>query len=498
MKNILDLNYQIRCVSFDNNNNLYVASPTLVYLYNSSGFSVVSTTFNNIQAMTYDNGKIYLSDLVDNNGFPNLNIYSIIESTLNATLCNPDNIINPENFENRRYSYFIEKNKYPIKSVIDTLFIRLKNNEITVQNDLIYFINTNSLNRTVNYDFERYINNSIYQEISIAVCNIMGGDKRIIYDNNYNGYSIYGKILFYNLQQYLFGLSNIIFDRSYYDPSKRETITIYKRENVNKFMRIESDNTISEIDTQCYNFIFSTITTNGDIYIYEKDNTNYYINLYNNSGYQTTVYTNSVDLISGLISDNKGYTYAIKKNGLYSNIAILNKVIETPYEILSTNGDPSPCLKLIPNTYMYRSFLISNPLKMIFMFDAYLYSNSTAYFNFFIDASGSNGGCLCLSTNSSGSGVTTSTSLFIGNKTDINDYRIVPNEWHSYKITIDSSYNIIWYIDDAINAPPSWYSGSIVQLNTIKLEGINNNNNYCGFISNNDTLLIDNIFVVLS
>jgi hypothetical protein len=486
MKNILGLNYQIRCASFDNNNNLYVASSTLVYLYNSSGFSVVSTTFNDIQAMTYDNGKIYLSDLVDNNRFPNLNIYSIIESTLNATLCNPNNAIYVDDFEDPEF-------------YIDVTSVKIELKKITVKNDIIFFVINNPIYKSYIFNL-----NNAEKRKSIGVCDTTGLRQRLI--NDIRDYSIYGKMCFYNNEKYLFGLSKIIIDyiltldvsKLFDEPDAIFDINIYKRENVNRFMRIESDNTISEIDTRCYNFIFSTITTNGDIYIYEKDNTNYYINLYNNSGYLSTVYTNSLDLISGLISDNKGYAYAIKKNGLYSNIAILNKVIESPYEILSTNGDPSPCLKLIPNTYMFRSFLISNPLMMQFSFDAYLYPNCTAYFNFFTDESGSNGGCLCLSTNSSGSGVTTSTSLFIGNKTDKNDYRIVPNEWHSYKITIDSSYNIIWYIDDAINAPPSWYIGSIVQLNTIKLEGINNNNNYCGFISNNDTLLIDNIFVVLS
>jgi len=498
MTDIFNFNYEIKCASFDNNNNLYVATSTLVYLYNSSGNAVVSKTFNNIQAMTYNNGKIYLSDLVTKNEHPNLNIYSIIESTLDASLCNPDNIINPENFTNIPYTEVIVSGEYRVN---DFDFIALKFNEITVKNDSIYFIISNSIRNGYVSSTSNMISleNGNYFIHSRGVCDIMGSNIDVIFDYNYNYnyrfYSIYGKNIFYNIDQYLFGLSNIVVNYYY------QTHGVFKREYVNKFMRIKSDNTIDLIDTSCNKFIFSTITSTGNIYIYETDDTNYYINLYNNSGYQSTVYRNSVDLISGLMSDNRGYAYAIKRNGSYSNIMILNSNIQSPYEIDTNNGNPSPCLNLKPNTYMYRSFQFSNPLNVQFSFDAYLFENCTAYFNFFTDASGSNGGCLCLSTDSSGSGVTTSTSLSTGNKTDNNDYMIKPNEWHTYKITIDNNYNIIWFIDNIRYAPNTWYidsPDSPVQLNTINLNGINSSNNYCSFISNNTTLLIDNIAILLN
>jgi hypothetical protein len=476
MTDIFNFNYEIKCASFDNNNNLYVATSTLVYLYNSSGNAVVSKTFNNIQAMTYDSGKIYLSDLVNINDVPNLNIYSIIESTLDASLCNPSIKLCPIDF----------KNYNPILA-LDGTEINIKTQELSVQNNLIYFVNNDPITENYGHLVDYNIRNSLVNP-SRCICNITGSNQRLISDVKY---SVYGKMMFYNNEQYIFGLSNIIDDKEYFvfddDGYYYNVIRSYKRELINKFMRLNTNNVIlSETTTQRYNFIFSTITSTGNIYIYETDEADYYINLYNNSGYQSTVYSNSIDLISGLISDNRGYAYAIKRNGSYSNIMILNSNIQSPYEIDTIYGNPSPCLNLKPNTYMYRSFQFSNPLNVQFSFDAYLFDNCTAYFNFFTDASGSNGGCLCLSTNSSGSGVTTSTSLSTGNKTDNNDYTIEPNGWHTYKITIDSNYNVIWFID------------TIRQLNTIILDGINSSNNYCSFISNDATLLIDNIAILLN
>ena len=490
--NILNLNYPVISAVFDNFYNIYIATSYEIYVYKTIsnlpnsflGFDdyngKINQVFNNIQAMTLINNVIYVSDLeILSDSVPNLKIYSIDVFTLTATLYY--NNINPVNFNNISNNI---GNSYKIK--LDTFSV--------VQNTII-FINTQYL-----WDIAYFgsIIKNVEIKPSILTCNesIQRGLSNITYNNE--KYFVYGNIIFYNNTYYLFGLVTTYIVNTFYSDENDVYYDQYTTNKEYKFMYVnqptlESVNpdNITFVDTSCNIFIYSTITTTGDIYIYETDNINYYINVYNTFGFIKNVYTKNIDIITGLISDTKGNAYAIQRNDPYSNIILISNNIGDIYKIDTYNGDNS-CLNLYSGSYMFRSFVFFNPVNVKFSFDAYLYPNCSAYFNFFTNCDGSGGACLCLSTDVN-CGITNSNRLILGNTPTSSTFTILPNTWHKYEITIDQTYNINWFIDGSSSYVKN---ENTFQLNTYNLPSFSGNNNFCGFIANTNNLLIDNISIV--
>jgi hypothetical protein len=504
MNNIFNLNASIICAVFDNSNNLYVATKNNVCLFNSSHFNTyiqtdtipINTKFNNIKSITNSNGVIYFCDLVIRSDIDiYLNIYKINQLTLTATLCNSNKRIYSKQFLDNVPTY---------PSFTDPI---IKLDTGLVVNNNIFFINSRLLSSIIievsgNPKLIPYsiINNSI------LTCNINGSNKKTLsninYIDEYNNkrYLVYGNIAFYNNKYYLFGLTTTYISNSFYNydvaTDEYSLITQYSTNNEYKFMYINQNildsydsSNIYFVDTSCNDFIYSTITTTGNIYIYETNNINYFINVYNDVGYIKNVYTNALDIITGLISDNKGNAYAIQKNNQYSSIILLNSSIGVLYKIDYNNGNSKPCFNLYAGSYMYRSFIIIDPLKVLFMFDAYLYDKCSAYFNFFTTSDGTGGGCLCLSNDISYCGITNSVSLSLGNN-PTNLSLLIPSKiWYTYTIQIDANYNVTCSISNS-------EKNKIKELTPFKLNSLSYNNNYCSFISSNNNLLIDNIYVL--
>jgi hypothetical protein len=503
MNNIFNLNASIICAVFDNSNNLYVATRNNVCLFNSSHFNTyiqtdtipINTKFNNIKSITNSNGVIYFCDLViDSDIDIYLNIYKINQLTLTATLCNSSNKI---------YSKQFIRN-YPTNvfgaSVDDDL---IKLNTGLVVNNNIFFINSRLLSSIYSFNGDLLPYTSIRK--SILTCNINGSNKKTLSNINYideinnKTYLVYGNIAFYNNKYYLFGLTTTYIskylyiynadDDGYYPTPQYSTNNQYKFMYINQNILDSYDSSnISFVDTSCNDFIYSTITTTGNIYIYETNNINYFINVYNDVGYIKNVYTNALDIITGLISDNKGNAYAIQKNNQYSSIILLDSNIGELYKIDYYNGNSIPCFNLYAGSYMYRSFMIIDPLRVFFTFDAYLYDKCSAYFNFFTTSDGTGGGCLCLSNDISYCGITNSVSLSLGNNPTDLSILIPSNIWYTYNIRIDASYNVTCSISNSVKE-------KIKELTPFKLNPLSYNNNYCSFISSNNNLLIDNIYV---
>lgn len=250
-------------------------------------------TFNNIEKICYDDGFVYFCDLITINTklttrTKRLEIFKIDTTNNTVSLCNVSNTIYIDEFA-RSTDLIINTNKF------------------TVKNNIFYFTG------------RRW---GVSRILTLFYCNSDGSNQNAVSINN--EYTVNVEIFFYNSDSYYGGIT-----KNTAIADEANAVIIYT-ESIESILILKRNNIIYKMPTNTPNCTFLTVNANG-IYMYETDNTNYYINEYSYNMNQPStivsrtvrnILTETTETIKSLTSDNIGNVYAIKNDNTIVKIPI--------------------------------------------------------------------------------------------------------------------------------------------------------------------------------